>query len=347
MLDGPVPYGARSVSWPWYHHTITTELTADARTLLEQYSKIPPDRVEPHIYRIVSFYLSNSKSSPQLTRICQRDKAWGIFPWPCIGEFWFLSFGLTKHPLYHTMILPRLKSGSSLLDLGACLGQDLRKCVFDGAPTQNLYASDLFPQYEDLAYDLWNDRATFPANHYFTDDVLSDNEQFMHGNLMMNLGPGQIDIIVINMFLHLFNYPNQLKVATRILRLLSHKPGSIILGSQAGVTIPIEQPLKAPFDKTEDGKTRTIFRHNPESFIRMWKDAGKAAGVPLRPIICEFQKPEASEAAAPGIDTGLKAEEKKPFTAEDLFSKEPLTKPRVLPSTAPGTGRLYFSVIRS
>ena len=58
MLDGPVPNGARSVSWPWYHHTLTTELTVDARTLLECYSKIPPDRVETHIYRVVSFQLS-------------------------------------------------------------------------------------------------------------------------------------------------------------------------------------------------------------------------------------------------------------------------------------------------
>ena len=64
MLDGPVPNGARSVSWPWYHHTLTTELTSDARTLLEQYSKIPPDRVETHIYRIVSFYLSKGDASP-------------------------------------------------------------------------------------------------------------------------------------------------------------------------------------------------------------------------------------------------------------------------------------------
>ena len=64
MLDGPVPNGARSVSWPWYHHTLTTELTADARTLLEQYSKIPPDRVETHIYRVVSFHLSKGHASP-------------------------------------------------------------------------------------------------------------------------------------------------------------------------------------------------------------------------------------------------------------------------------------------
>ena len=63
ILDGPVPEGARSVSWPWYHHTLTTELTVDARTLLEQYSKIPASEVEKHIYRIVSRQLTTNIAS--------------------------------------------------------------------------------------------------------------------------------------------------------------------------------------------------------------------------------------------------------------------------------------------
>ena len=226
------------------------------------------------------------------------------------------------------------------------MGQDLRKCVFDGAPADNLYASDLFPEYEDLSYELWRDRDTFPEHHFLPDDVIADNDQFMNGNLMKKLGPGQTDMIVINMFLHLFDYSNQLRVATRILRLLSQRPGSIILGAQAGVVTPVEQPLKPPFDRTEDGQIRTVYRHSPESFTKMWEDAGKASGVPLKPISVVLEKPKATEASPAGVDTGLEAEEKKPFTAEDLFSKEPLTKPKTFFS-GPDTGRLYFSIIRS
>lgn len=244
------------------------------------------------------------------------------------------------------MVLPRLKQGDSLLDLGACMGQDLRKCVFDGAPADRLYASDLFAEYEDLSYELWRDRDTFPQHHFLADDVLTENDRFMNGNLMMKLGPGQTDIIVINMFLHLFDYSNQLKVATRILRLLSHRPGSIILGAQAGVVNPVEQPLKPPFDKTEDGQKRTIYRHSPASFAKMWEDAGRASGVPLRPISVVLEQPKATDASPAGVDTGLESEEKKPFTAEDLFSKEPLRRPKTYFS-GPDTGRLYFSIIRS
>lgn len=56
MLDRPAPEGARSVSWPWYHHVLTNELTPDARSLLEKYSGILPEDVESHIYSIVSAF---------------------------------------------------------------------------------------------------------------------------------------------------------------------------------------------------------------------------------------------------------------------------------------------------
>ena len=56
MLDRPAPEGARSVSWPWYHHVLTNELTPEARSVLEDYSGIPPEDVESHIYSIVSTF---------------------------------------------------------------------------------------------------------------------------------------------------------------------------------------------------------------------------------------------------------------------------------------------------
>ena len=243
------------------------------------------------------------------------------------------------------MVLPRLHSGDSLLDLGACLGQDLRRCIFDGAPAHNLYASDLFPEYEGLSYALWRDKETFPAHHFLPDDVLAENDRFMQGSLMTKLGPGMTDMIAINMFLHLFDYNNQLRVATRILRLLSHKPGSMVLGSQAGVREPVEEPLKPPFDKTEDGTTRTIFRHSTESFVKLWEDAGVAAGVPLRPIACIFQKPENTQVSLEGAEPPFETEEMKPFTAEDLFSTRTETRGKQVKGQE--TGRLYFSIIRS
>ncbi|KAL8806414.1 MAG: hypothetical protein Q9182_001329 [Xanthomendoza sp. 2 TL-2023] len=307
MLDGPVPDGARSVSWPWYHHVLTTELTLDAKKILTTYSQVPPTEIEAHIYSI-------------------RDKAWGIFPWPCVGEFWFLRFGLAQHPLYRNMVLPRLKAGQTLLDVGTCLGQDLRKCIFDGAPANRLFASDLFPEYKQLAYDLWRDEDKIPPGHFYTDDILADNDLFTSGPLMTQLGPGQVDIVSITMFLHLFNYENQLRAATRILRLLSQKPGSIIIGSQAGSIDFGEQTLKPPFHRSDDGGRRTVFRHNPESFERLWQEAGRLTGVPLR------------------VSAVLQAPTDFLFGADSSFDFS-VKKRRYL--TRSETRRLYFSIMRT
>lgn len=223
-------------------------------------------------------------------------------------------------------MLPRLQYGARLLDLGACLAQDLRKCIFDGAPADNLYASDLFSEYENLSYDLWQDRHIFPEGHYIADDILAENDKFTDGPLMQGLGPGQTDIIAITMFLHLFDYRNQLKVATRILRLLSTKPGSMIIGSQAGVKDAMEQELKPPFDKTEDGQKRTVFRHSPSSFTRLWEDAGLASGVPIQ-ISAIFQVPESTPMA---VDGGFESPRKKKMFSSELEKR-----------------RLYFTIVRT
>jgi hypothetical protein len=47
---------------PWYANSIGTRLGKTARQLLENYSKIPADEVESHVFKIVSF--SHVKSLP-------------------------------------------------------------------------------------------------------------------------------------------------------------------------------------------------------------------------------------------------------------------------------------------
>lgn len=80
MLDGPVPDGARSVSWPWYHHVLGDELTTDARGVLEKYSKIPPRDVESHIYRIVNHLSSEPTVNIKLTSKYVERQSMGNLP---------------------------------------------------------------------------------------------------------------------------------------------------------------------------------------------------------------------------------------------------------------------------
>ncbi|CZR57363.1 uncharacterized protein PAC_07252 [Phialocephala subalpina] len=116
-----------------------------ARQLLEQYSGIPRGRVKSHIRAIVV----KASQHPD--------------PYPCITSFRFLQFEGTQHPLFDTILyhLTTPNSKQTLLDIGCCFGQDIRMYAFRGAPTQNLYGVDLYPEFLGLGYELFNDTDRF------------------------------------------------------------------------------------------------------------------------------------------------------------------------------------------
>lgn len=101
----------------------------------------------------------------------QRDKAWRKYKYPCIGLYTFLEFGISTLPQYE-QVLSRTKQGEKLLDLGCCMGQDIRKLVFDGAPAENVSATELEPEFIDLGFELFRDkerleRTTFTTGDFF------------------------------------------------------------------------------------------------------------------------------------------------------------------------------------
>jgi len=87
----------------------------------------------------------------------------------CTGQGLFLDPAIPKHPSYNK-ILAQLKNGATLVDIGAFLGQDLRRFVVDGAPSTSLYVIDIVNHW-DLGYDLFRDREKFHA-HYIETDIL-------------------------------------------------------------------------------------------------------------------------------------------------------------------------------
>jgi hypothetical protein len=50
------------------------------------------------------------------------------FPYPCIGCYRFLDILIVKSQAYEE-IVARLKKGERFLDIGCCIGQELRQLV--------------------------------------------------------------------------------------------------------------------------------------------------------------------------------------------------------------------------
>ncbi|KFY60093.1 hypothetical protein V497_03867 [Pseudogymnoascus sp. VKM F-4516 (FW-969)] len=219
-------------------------LSEEVRSLLENYSGIEPDRVVPYIEEM-------------------RDRAWKIYPYPCIGMFRFVNVTLLKSPHYPT-ILSRLKNDNHIfLDLGCCFGSEIRQLTADGAPSENLYGSDLRPEFWELGFDLFRDRERLKSS-FLVGDVFDASSEL--GKL-----DGKVDILHAASFFHLFTYEQQLEVGKRIVKLLRPVEGSLVLGRMVGNTEP-------GLLTSKDGK-KTLYRHNEESWAGLWQEISELTGV--------------------------------------------------------------------
>lgn len=164
-----------------------------------------------------------------------------------------------RTPSYQN-IISRLKSGASILDLGCCVAQDLRKLAHDGAPSTNMYGADLHGKFLSLGYDLFLDKHTLGAKFieadvFDLDGPLKDLE-------------GRMDIIQIGLFLHIFDLEGQIKACERIVKLGRAVKGTLIVGQQTGKQVAGNQAR---------GKG-VAFKHNMESFKDMWRVVGERTG---------------------------------------------------------------------
>lgn len=273
----------RSKDLPWYQASYGSRLTAQTHDLLKNNAKIPPQDISSHIYQIVRLLptplFHRNKIILTTPPSPQRDQAWAIFPFPCIGEFWFLTLGLSAHPRYPDL-LNRLtsapnKSQPLLIDLGTCLGQDLRKLVHDGASPTQLLGIDIFPAFESVGHALFRDKDTFTTGRFAAADIFSSS----HSGVLAETR-GTWAIVSSCMFLHSFDWAGQLAACIAMVQLAiidknkKSQPKSWIIGCLTASLHAREQELKPPF--VPEGVKRSVFLQSRESFARLWDEVRDA-----------------------------------------------------------------------
>ncbi|EMC99049.1 hypothetical protein BAUCODRAFT_64579 [Baudoinia panamericana UAMH 10762] len=222
------------------------KISEDSRDTLLKYTKIPPDELETHVRTI-------------------RDKAFAVHPYPCIGLWRFLDFGIAKHKLYKPEILPRMLTGEqTYLDLGCAFAQDIRKLVSDGVDSKHCYGSDLRLDFLELGYDLFRDRQTLKSTFIAADIFASESQLFKELS-------GKVDIIDASSFFHLFARDEQKAVARQVVRLMKPQKDALLVGRQIGSTNPGEVARRSG--------NGTRFRHNIDSWRQMWDEVGEEVGL--------------------------------------------------------------------
>jgi hypothetical protein len=214
----------------------------ETQRLLETWSGISSDDVLDHVIRL-------------------RDEAWKVHPYPCIGQFRFLQPSFSELSKEHDEIVERLHKGQKLLDMACCVGQTIRQLANDGAPTENIYGCDLQSDFIDLGYHLFRDREKLKTQFLVAD--IFDPQSALTGI------KDQIDMVYTGSFFHLWGHEKQVEASKAVVALLRPQPGSMILGRQVGATEPLEK----------NSPTGTMYRHNVESFKKMWDEIGNDLGV--------------------------------------------------------------------
>ncbi|KAI1657749.1 hypothetical protein F4813DRAFT_359425 [Daldinia decipiens] len=226
----------------WYQ-TDLIEVNEPFHQLLERYSKIPSSDIIDHVKKI-------------------RDRAFESSPYPCIGLFRFTNLTLITHPLYDKIvgILKSESTDAAYLDIGCCFGQDLRRLVFDGVPSERLVGLDIERPLLELGYDLFLDRETLKS-HFVIADILE-----AQGKTWESLEERGFDVIHCSAVFHLFTLDRQVIAAKHIARLV--KKGGIIIGRQMGSVKPGDVPALT--------KGTFSYRHDVDTFDAMWKKVGEA-----------------------------------------------------------------------
>jgi len=224
------------------------DLDPAARALYEQYSGLARSEVIPHILRI-------------------RAAAFKIYPYPCIGQFRFLQFSIALHPSY-PRILERLKAPSSgpesaapvLLDIGCCLGQDLRKLAFDGVPGDRLVGMELEQGFIDLGFELFRDKKKFQGA------MIAANVLDSSFDSLFEAMAGRFEVVHAASFFHLADWDLQVQVAIKILKMMKDQIGVIVMGRQVGSTNPRSHAAHS-------GHMRYL--HDPTSLQKQWDEIGE------------------------------------------------------------------------
>jgi len=250
---------------------------------LDGYLELSEDQMKffLHAIRDLNPEALNAEAEVRRRVVDIRNKSYQIYPYPCIRAFLFLTLSVAENDaFFHVLKATQGAAQASaplFLDIGCCMGTDLRYLVQSGYPSTSVIGCDIRGDFIDLGYELYGDRDTnqipffvgdifditllpFPqaaapeATRVLPKDVQSLNEL-----------RGRVKYIFAGLLFHLFDEGTQEAIARRLATLLDMTPGNgpaVIFGKHM---------CKAVESVIDDDMGRTRYAHSPESWVKLWE----------------------------------------------------------------------------
>ncbi|EIW75536.1 hypothetical protein CONPUDRAFT_131771 [Coniophora puteana RWD-64-598 SS2] len=185
---------------------------------------------------------------------------------------------MCENAAYGRVIEAGKQGNTRLLDLGCCMGTDVRKAVLDGYPASNVIGSDLRREYIDLGLDaLFADRETCAIRFVEADTFDVPVPSLSQPNFETSTAPkgpeqgltqflGNITHVYVGALFHLFDGETQYAIALRVALLMERHRNDgtevIAFGRHSG----LEKE-----GMISDRMQRVRYGHSPASWTHLWK----------------------------------------------------------------------------
>jgi predicted TPR repeat methyltransferase len=149
----------------------------------------------------------------------------GIYDYKCIKEMRFATPRCVLHHRYNS-IIESIGDGT-VLDIGCCMGTDVRRMIVDGVPREHIWGVDLRSDFFEVGFLMFNDRDTM-KDHFIAADLLVKDTSSWSERLKEGF-----NIVYCGSVFHLLDEEQICLLANNIYNVLL-KPGGIFFGRTMG-----------------------------------------------------------------------------------------------------------------
>ncbi|VDC06431.1 unnamed protein product [Peniophora sp. CBMAI 1063] len=208
-----------------------------------------------------------------------QEEAYAKYPYPCLRGFHHVALFMSSNNVYLRVLeLGKTDPSAIMLDIGCCMGTDVRKAAFDGYPASQIVGCDLLPDFLALGHKLYGDADTCPIRFIQGDVFALEPPSPLQpaipaASLKSQIHSltdllGRAAVVYTGALFHLFDESTQYAMALRLTSLLRQDKPAIIFGRHQGL------PEAGLID---DHYARVRYGHSPKSWPELWKAVFTAA----------------------------------------------------------------------
>lgn len=165
------------------------------------------------------------------------QKALEIYPYRCVQTYSYLTTRMMKNPFYSSIV--KDINTKFILDVGCCVGSDMRRLILDGAQSDYMLGVDLEADFFKIGFEIFQDQLKLPKNIFLQADIFEEDfiEKIQGEMKMRKLHNNRIfqgfDLIQLGAVIHLLT-EEKIELLLKLIYERLLKEGGSLVGQTIG-----------------------------------------------------------------------------------------------------------------